>query len=312
MNWPDERYVRVYTRDTTDWQALSFEAQALQVMLLRKADRCGIIELGRHGKRGAIIAIGHGALWARLEPALDELLADGCLQINGDRLVFPNYIEAQTCRASDKLRQQEVRERRRDESLAGGVSGQNVTNRDDESQNVTKRHPVSPDVTPSHSVLSRTVLGRTEGEERPAAPPPASFGTTAEEEDLAVYEVFRSTFPETEPSMMPSFEVRGAIRDRRKRGATVEQCTKAIKGARMLFDEEPNKMFVKHMRQLQHVVNEKNWGPCIARFNDGPKRQGKPENTATMNTALKNADEHKRMRAELEAIRQRKEANEQA
>ena len=29
MRWEDERYVRVYTRDTPGWLSLSFDAQAL-------------------------------------------------------------------------------------------------------------------------------------------------------------------------------------------------------------------------------------------------------------------------------------------
>ena len=47
MRWEDENYVRLYTRDTTDWKLLSWEARALFVLLMRKLDRAGILELGR-------------------------------------------------------------------------------------------------------------------------------------------------------------------------------------------------------------------------------------------------------------------------
>ncbi len=72
---------------------------------------------------------------------------------------------------------------------------------------------------------------------------------------------------------MPSFEVRGAIRDRRKRGATVEQCTKAVKGARMLWNAETNKLYAKHLRQPVKILSEAHFGACVAAFNDGEKKK---------------------------------------
>lgn len=103
MNWSDERYVRLYTRDTADWMALSFDAQALLSLLLRKADRSGVIACGKHGKRAAAIVIGHAREWSRLEPALEELLADGVLDFDGESLIFPNFVEAQR-HLSERLR----------------------------------------------------------------------------------------------------------------------------------------------------------------------------------------------------------------
>jgi hypothetical protein len=83
LDWANERHVRVFTRDTPDWQTLSFEAQGLLVLVMRKLDRTrGSLPLGRQGKRGVAIAIGHAQRWHAIEPALDELLADGCLFID--------------------------------------------------------------------------------------------------------------------------------------------------------------------------------------------------------------------------------------
>jgi hypothetical protein len=114
MDWANERYVRVYTRDTPEWMSLSFPAQGLLVLMLRKVSRAGILELGRLGKRGVFIAIGHAHQAAMLEPALEELLEDGCVQINGDTLVIPNFLEAQETPASDAQRAREHRARVRD------------------------------------------------------------------------------------------------------------------------------------------------------------------------------------------------------
>lgn len=157
MRWEDERYVRIYTRDTTDWLAFSFEAQALLLMLLRKVDRAGILPLGKHGKRGVAIAIGHPREWERLESAFEELLADGCVRVSpdGTRLVIPNFIFAQEARASDKSRQQKSREFARD--LAASES---ITSRDGESQIVTECHTQSHEVTPSHTPSPLAVPSR--------------------------------------------------------------------------------------------------------------------------------------------------------
>jgi hypothetical protein len=120
MRWEDERYVRLYTRDTVDWLALSFEAQGLLALLLRKVDRAGCLKLGKHGKRGVAAAIGHAHRWETIAPALEELMGDGVVVLKADGVAFPNYIQAQECQQSDKARKQAQRERDRDKFLAQG------------------------------------------------------------------------------------------------------------------------------------------------------------------------------------------------
>lgn len=165
MRWEDERYVRFYTRDTPDWLALSFEAQALFALLLRKVDRAGVLPLGRHGKRAVAIAVGHAQRWEMLSSALEELLLDGCLAIDGDRLVIRNFLDAQEARQSDKARQQKARELAR-----------TVTPRDNPSQGVTESHTLSHDVTSGHTASRLAVPSRAEpsraGEELGGDEPP--------------------------------------------------------------------------------------------------------------------------------------------
>jgi hypothetical protein len=84
LHWPDERYVRIYIRDTPDWLGLSFDAQGLYCLLNRKADRRGRIALGRLGRKGVAAILHRIDLWPRLEPALAELEADGCIRVEGD------------------------------------------------------------------------------------------------------------------------------------------------------------------------------------------------------------------------------------
>jgi hypothetical protein len=113
VNWADERYVRVYLRDTADWLSLSFHAQGLFCLLLRKVDRRGLLPLGRQGRRGVAVALGQVGYWKIIEPALEELIADGCVAIDGDHLTIPNFIEAQESVMSGKLRTKAWRERKR-------------------------------------------------------------------------------------------------------------------------------------------------------------------------------------------------------
>ena len=116
MLWEDERYVRLYVRDTADWLALSFEAQGLLALILRKLDRGGYLSLGRQGRKGVFIAIGHAHRAVDLDGALQELLDDGCLQIEGAELLARNFEAAQTAHSSNAKKCREYRARHRAES----------------------------------------------------------------------------------------------------------------------------------------------------------------------------------------------------
>jgi hypothetical protein len=174
LAWADERYVRLYTRDTVDWVAWGWEAQALFTLVLRKVDRAGTLALGKHGARGlaGLVAMPLEVV----ERALRVLLEDGALELHGTVLVARNFIEAQEARASDRQRQQECRARKRDLARAAEM-GTLVPKEAVAAPPVTFRDEVSQPVTSSHSVPSRTVPYLTEvgvqaEAAAPAAPPP--------------------------------------------------------------------------------------------------------------------------------------------
>ena len=180
MDWTDERWVKLYTRDTTDWLALSWQAQGLFVLILRKVNRAGVIDLGRAGKRGLAAHIGGGSAWASLEPHLDELLADGCVTFDGIALRVPNFVTAQTSIQSDKARKRAERERATDlgrDEQENEEPKRDVTKRDGESQDVTGSRVV---VTRGHDA-SRDVTNReTRSEEiRTDSPSGSAEGATA-------------------------------------------------------------------------------------------------------------------------------------
>jgi hypothetical protein len=143
MRWEDERWVKLYTRDIGDWLLLSFEAQGLFRLLLTKVDGAGIIHLGRAGRRAVAGIVGHPTRWETIEPALDELLTDGCLVLEGDQLVMPNFIEAQEAKTSDREKKRRQREADRARVLSEPPKPP---------ESIGVGHRVSPEVTDSHRV----------------------------------------------------------------------------------------------------------------------------------------------------------------
>jgi hypothetical protein len=116
LDWGSERYVRLYVRDTGDWSAMSWQAQSLFCLMLRKADRTGFVATTKGGR--GIAALVRMPLDVT-EPALKELVDDGCIQVTDGGFLFPNFIEAQEATSSPAARQRESRERRRDMLRAG-------------------------------------------------------------------------------------------------------------------------------------------------------------------------------------------------
>jgi hypothetical protein len=124
MRWDEERFIKVYTRDTAGWLALSFAAQGLKLLLARKVDRNGELQLGKHGRRAVSLVVGHVSASEQIDPALDELIADGAVVIDGDTLIMPGQKEAQEARASDKARAKDYRDRKRQQLELGEELGE--------------------------------------------------------------------------------------------------------------------------------------------------------------------------------------------
>src|SRR5512133_789851 len=227
MRWEDERYVRVYTRDTVDWLGLSFIAQGLFALILRKVDRAGLIKLGKQGKRGVAIVIGFAGEWPRLEPALEELISDGCVSIQGEHLVVPNFIEAQEAVMSDKQRKAESRAKARDLAAASEVlntdkKSESVTDCHETGQKVTSGHAASHAVTPSCAVPCRAVpseeeeaLSRENPREAGAADKAALDARTATPNHDALVAALRSAGVDATPAakLARAKEIDAAVRE---------------------------------------------------------------------------------------------------
>jgi hypothetical protein len=137
MRYEDERYVRLYTRDTTTWLLLPWQGRALLPLILRKVDRAGIMDLGEDGTEA--LAAHVGLPIDVVEVGLEALLRRGVLVLRQDGLlVWPRFIEAQEARQSDRARARAARERARD--MASAIE-RGVTDRDSDEcdGSVTKR-----------------------------------------------------------------------------------------------------------------------------------------------------------------------------
>lgn len=157
MDWSNERYVRVYTRDTPEWALLSWEARGFFCLLLRAVDRAGVLSMGKSGHK-ALAALLRVPLEV-VDRAMPELLEDGCIQVHGETVVIPNYIDAQEATQSDKQRQQECRAKRRDLAMRESVTLRDTQSRGatEPSRGVTLQSDLSQPVTSGHSVPCRAV-----------------------------------------------------------------------------------------------------------------------------------------------------------
>lgn len=108
MRWSDERYVKLYTRDTGEWSLVSWQAKGLFYELMRKSDAAGLIFLGRHGLKAVASLI--RAPVEEIRSYLGELVEDGCVRLDGPYLVIPNLVAAQEAKASEKVRKAHERE----------------------------------------------------------------------------------------------------------------------------------------------------------------------------------------------------------
>jgi hypothetical protein len=172
MRFEDERYVRAYTRDTTNWIMLPWEGRTVALHLWRKLDRAGVLDLGEHDAYKAVAAQCRLPIEV-VNVGLAALIENGTLVYLEDRQILcaPNFIEAQEAKQSDKARQIASRERARAVARLKqlGDLSQNVTRsmsqdvtlgaeapEDEMSQNVTRS--MSQNVTPADPAFGRANL----------------------------------------------------------------------------------------------------------------------------------------------------------
>lgn len=169
MNFSEERWVKLYTRDTTGWRMLTWQARCVLLHAFRKVDRSGAIDLDGDGLDGLAVMLD-------LPPEIVEtamsgrqgLVARGAAEIvtweGRTFFLLPRFVEAQEAKSTPRARKAASRELA---MVAGSdvprlaALGQLVTKRDHESQPVTESHAPSHEVTHGHTA-SRSDQNRSE------------------------------------------------------------------------------------------------------------------------------------------------------
>lgn len=112
MDWQNEHYVRLYTRDSTTWAMWHWETRALLCLLLRVVDRAGVLDIGQYAPTFAVAAV-TGMPEAVVAEAMCELEFTGTIEVENDHLRVVNFAAAQGARSTGASRQRLHRDRKR-------------------------------------------------------------------------------------------------------------------------------------------------------------------------------------------------------
>jgi hypothetical protein len=151
VDWTNERYVRLYTRDTETVLLQPWQARHIFREMCRKCDRAGVIEC-RTGPRGLAVIMQMASDVETVATYMPHLLEDGSVVQIQDGYFLPNFMDANEAPQSDKQRAKESRNNRRDRAHAQeklGISSRNETQRHETNENVTPRHNASLQPSPS-------------------------------------------------------------------------------------------------------------------------------------------------------------------
>lgn len=121
MNWPDEKYVKVYTRDTLTWKSWCWQARTVFSLLVRKLDGAGLIETGRMGPVDAL-ALQLDLPREVVAVGLPPILECGTAETVPGGLLVPKWIEAQESTKTEAQKKRDQRSRVRDQRRIAQVS----------------------------------------------------------------------------------------------------------------------------------------------------------------------------------------------
>jgi len=111
MDFSDERYVRLFTRDTATWVMILWQGQCTLMQLLRRVDRAGVFEFGADGPISGLAAVTRMP-YEVVDFGLSKLTEHEVVMLRGRWLIVTKFLEAQEAKSSDAVRKQESRARR--------------------------------------------------------------------------------------------------------------------------------------------------------------------------------------------------------
>lgn len=149
MNFEEEDYIRVYTRDTATWNALGWDGQCVLLQTMRKVGRrTGEFEVGTLDPVEAL-AFALRAPVKTVRVGLERMVSLGVAVVADGKIVLPKFIRAQWARRTDAARKRESRDSQRvreddTDRIIGQIVG-SVTTGHTESQPVTlQSNPTNP------------------------------------------------------------------------------------------------------------------------------------------------------------------------
>jgi hypothetical protein len=211
VNWSDEHYVKLFTRDTVTWRSWPWQARALFPLLMRAVDGAGMLSVGtRELARSVALMVDMPS--DIVLPGIKALLDDGTVELANGTLIVTKFLEAQESRKSDAQSKRDVRERAKAVARAKQLG-------------VIVGTPVRPSPTVSDDVQSCPP---------PAQPSPALLTTLSSELDAPPLS-FATVFGHWQKVMgrqdaKPIDKRRRAVAARLREGYTVEQLKLAVDG----------------------------------------------------------------------------------
>jgi hypothetical protein len=157
VDWSNERYVRIYTRDTKTWKLLGWEGQAVLCLLARRFDRSGLLDDVRSGEDVALM-IGGGFPEEIASIGLDRILKHNVMALTSGGLLWPKFMEAQEASKSNTQRQREFRDKRRAEAKVKVLSVSEYSESKPIAKPKRKTKIILPDSwtpTPDHEAIAR-------------------------------------------------------------------------------------------------------------------------------------------------------------
>lgn len=218
MNYDDEYWIKVYTRDTAGWLAASWQARGLALEIARKLPKhTGELSLGRRGLEALAGLL--RAPWPEIEPFVQELIADGRLEYDAEKQMIrdPGHVARQGATSAGAIRTRNWRERKKSANdVTGAVT--DVTSGD-----VTERHSVTP---------CDQKKRREEKEEKrkntPPSPPSGGEGPAVQVHAHYV-QVLKAIRPRRRPPKL-SPKDRKRIEEHLRSGLDVEDLKRAVDG----------------------------------------------------------------------------------
>lgn len=164
MDFEDERYVRLYVRDTGTWASWRWEARAVLPLLLRKLDRGGRFEWPPGDDAMSLAAILMMPVKV-VTVGLRELARTGTIELGDGWLRMPNFVVGQNAKSRAKTGAERTAEHRARKASQVGL----VTLGDDALRKVTNVTP-SPALPQPSSTPPTPWRGKRAASKRSSAP----------------------------------------------------------------------------------------------------------------------------------------------